>query len=244
MRANYRDVTREGWTVCDEGSVRAKRGVTMSTNTRSAGLVSIALMATAACLLTGCGKKSSATPGGGGATGAAASIAAAAAAAGVSAPAGAAAALAGATGKGGALDESKLCAAVKPADVQALMKATVTPVVNNPGECSWYGGDIKIDIYANDPTQKYYQNPVNGPGTTPVTGVGDQAQWFAPVPGATTPWVEAHKGSTTCTVSPADPAETTIPYTGTPPLVTIATADSVAYAAKEGVLCNDIFAAS
>ncbi len=216
----------------------------MSTNSRSASLLSIALVATTACLLSGCSKSKSASPGSGGATGAAASIAAAAAAAGVSVPPGAAAAIAGATGKGGALDESKLCAAVKPADVQALMKAPVTPVVNNPGECSWYGGDLKIDIYANDPTQKFYQNPVNGPGTTPVPGIGDQAQWFAPVPGATTPWVEAHKGSTTCELSPADPPETTLVYTGSDPFYKIAPADSAAYAAKEGVLCQDIFNAS
>jgi hypothetical protein len=218
----------------------------MSTNSRSAGLVSIALMATTACLLTGCSKsKSSASSGGStsGSTGAAA-VAAAASAAGVSVPAGAAAALAGATGAGGPLDTSKQCAAIKPADVQALMKAPVTPVVNNPGECSFYGGDLKIDIYANDPNQKYYLNPVNGPGTTPVPGVGDQAQWFAPVVGTNTPWIEAHKGSTTCVVSPADPPETTIPYTGTDPFEKIATADSAAYAAKEGVLCNDIFNAS
>ena len=214
----------------------------MSTNSRSTGMVSIALVATTACLLAGCSKSKSASSGG--ATGAAASIAAAAKAAGVSVPPGAAAALAGATGKGGPLDSSKQCAAIKPADVQALMKAPVTAVVNNPGECSFYGGDLKIDIYANDPTQQYYQNPVNGPGTTPLTGVGDQAQWYAPVPGATTPWIEAHKGSTTCTVSPADPSETTLPYTGTSPFYKIAPADSAAYAAKEGVLCNDVFAAS
>jgi hypothetical protein len=171
-------------------------------------------------------------------------VAAAAAAAGVSVPAGAAAAIAGATGAGGPLDDSKLCAAVKPADVQALMKAPVTPVVNEPGECSWYAGAFKIDIYPNDPTQKYYQNPVNGPGTTPVPGVGDQAQWSSPAGVHSTPWVEAHKGSLTCVVSPADPDQTTIPYTGSPPIVTIAAADSTAYAAKEGVLCNDIFAAS
>jgi hypothetical protein len=204
-------------------------------------MVSIALMATAACVLSGCSKKSSAAPGSGGATGAAASIAAAA---GVSVPPGAAAAIAGATGKGGPLDYSKQCAAIKPADVQALMKAPVTPVVNDPGECSFYGGELKIDIYSNDPTQKYYQNPVNGPGTTPVSGVGDQAQWFAPVPGKTTPWIEAHKGSLTCTVSPADPPETTLTYTGSDPFYTIAPADSADYAAKEGVLCEDVFAAS
>ena len=39
------------------------------------------------------------------------------------------------------------------------MKAPATPVVNNPGECSWYGGALKIDIYPNDPTQKYYLAP-------------------------------------------------------------------------------------
>jgi hypothetical protein len=203
-------------------------------------------MAATACLLAGCSKSKSSGSAAAGDSGAAlaAAGASAAAAAGVSVPAGAAAALAGATGKGGPLDSSKQCAAIKPADVQALMKAPVTPVVDNPGECSFYGGDLKIDIYANDPTQKYYLNPVNGPGTTPVPGVGDQAQWFAPIPGTNTPWIEAHKGSTSCVVSPADPPETTIPYTGTDPFEKIAPADSAAYAAKEGVLCNDIFAAS
>jgi hypothetical protein len=37
---------------------------------------------------------------------------------------------------------------------------------------------------------------------------------------------------------------TTLAYTGSPPIVTIAPADSAAYAAKEGVLCSDVFAAS
>ena len=204
----------------------------------TAQLTSLALMVAASCALAGCNKSSSAS------SGAKATDSAAAAAAGVSAPAGAAKALAGATGAGGPLDMSKQCAAIKPADVQALMKAAVPTVVNYPGECSFYGGDLKIDLYADDPTQKYYQNPVNGPGTTPLSGVGDQAQWFAPVAGETTPWVEAHKGSLTCTISPADPPETTMPFTGTDPFFKIAPADSAAYAAKEGVLCNDVFAAS
>jgi hypothetical protein len=216
----------------------------MSSNSRSTGLVTIALMATTACLLTGCSKSKASSGAADPGAALAAAGASAAAAAGVSVPAGAAAAIAGATGAGGALHESKLCAAIKPADVQALMKAPVTPAVNNPGECSYYGGDLKVDIYANDPTQKYYQNPVNGPGTTPLTGVGDQAQWFAPVPGKTTPWIEAHKGSLTCATEPADPPETTMPYTGTDPFYTIAPADSATYAAKEGVLCQDVFNAS
>ncbi|HTC70306.1 MAG TPA: hypothetical protein VK662_12110 [Acidothermaceae bacterium] len=216
----------------------------MSTKSRLTVAANLVLVATTACVLTACSKSGSSSPAaatGGASTAAAAGASAAAA---VSAPAGAAAALAGATGAGGPLDTSKQCAAIKPADVQVLMKAPVTPVVDNPGECSFYGGDLKIDIYPNDPNQKFYQNPVNGPGTTPLTGVGDQAQWFAPVPGATTPWVEAHKGSLTCELSPADVAETTIPYTGSDPFFKIAPADSAAYAAKEGVLCQDIFNAS
>src|SRR5476649_1485060 len=140
----------------------------MSTNSRSTGLVSIALMATAACLLTGCSKNKASSGAGDPGAALAAAGASAATAAGVSVPAGAAAALAGATGKGGPLDSSKQCAAIKPADVQALMKAPVTSVVNNPGECSFYTGALKVELYSNDPTQKYYQNPVNGPGTTPV----------------------------------------------------------------------------
>jgi hypothetical protein len=219
----------------------------MSTKSRLIA-ASLVLVATSACVLTGCSKSGSSgsAPAAGAANAAAATGSGSSgdAAAGVSAPAGAAAALAGATGAGGPLDVSKLCAAVKPADVQALMKAPVAAVVDNPGECSWYGGDLKIDIYPNDPNQKYYQNPVNGPGTTPLSGVGDQAQWFAPVPGSTTPWVEAHKGSLTLELSPADPPETTLPYTGSDPFFKIAPADSAAYAAKEGVLLNDIFAAS
>jgi len=228
----------------------------MSTNPRNAGVVSVAVLATTACLLTGCSKKSAAATGSGGTAGAAAAggSTVAGAAAGASAPGASAAADATSAataaanalglGKGGPLDVSKQCAAIKPADVQALMKAPVTAVTNFPGECSWYGGDLKIEIYPNDPTQKYYQNPVNGPGTTPVPGVGDQAQWFAPVAGGTTPWVEAHKGSLTCTVSPADPPETTLAYTGSDPFFKIAPADSAAYAAKEGVLCQDVFNAS
>ena len=124
----------------------------MATSSRSAGLASIALIAATACVVSGCSKSKSSGSADPGAALAAAGKSAAAAA-GVSAPAGAAAAIAGATGKGGALDESKVCAAIKPADVQALMKATVTPVVNNPGECSYYGGDLKVDIYTNDPSR-------------------------------------------------------------------------------------------
>jgi hypothetical protein len=220
----------------------------MSTKSRLTIAANLVLVATSACVLTGCsnsGSSGSPSTGTAAATStAAAAVAAAASAAGVSVPAGAAAALAGATGAGGPLDTSKQCAAIKPADVQVLMKAPVTKVVDYPGECSFYGGDLKIDIYPNDPNQKFYQNPVNGPGTTPLSGVGDQAQWFAPVPGGTTPWVEAHKGSLTCELSPADVAETTIPYTGSDPFFKIAPADSAAYAAKEGVLCQDIFNAS
>jgi hypothetical protein len=212
---------------------------------RRTGLATMSLIASVAiptCLLAGCSNSGSSAASGD--TTAAAASTGATAAAGVSVPAGAGAAISAATGPGGPLDVSKLCAAIKPADVQALMKAAVTAVVDYPGECSFYGGDLKVDIYLNDPTQKYYQNAVGAPGTTPLPGVGDQAQWSQPVPAMTTPYIEAHKGSTTCITETADPPETTMPYTGSDPFFTITTADAAAYAAKEGALCNDVFGAA
>jgi hypothetical protein len=212
----------------------------MSAKRRSAGVVSVAVMASTACLLAGCSKSGSSATAGATATGSTGAVAAAGLG---SAPAGAAAAISAAIGPGGPLDVSKLCGAIKPADVQALMKASVTPVVDYPGECSFYGGDLKVDIYLNDPTQHYYQNAVGAAGTTALPGVGDQAQWSQPVTGKTTPYIEAHKGSTTCVTESPDPPETTMLFTGSDPFFTITTSDAAAYAAKEGVLCNDVFGA-
>jgi hypothetical protein len=202
----------------------------MSAQLRVATLLIAAASTT--CIVAGCSKSSSPSSVG----------AADATTAATGAAAAAASAIANAVG-GGSLDMSKQCAAMKSADVQALMKAPVTPVVVNPGECSFYGGDLKIDLYPNDPTQKY-QNPVGGPNTTALSGIGDQAQWFQPVSGASTPWVEAHKGSLTCVLSPADASETTMTYTGSEPFYTITPTAAAAYAQEEGKLCTDAFGAS
>jgi hypothetical protein len=202
------------------------RGVLMPKN---AHLAIIAAIASSTCLVTACSKSGPASSGAAGLPG------------GSTATGGEAAAVAGALGPGGPLDMSKQCAAMNAADVQALMKAPVTKVTVDPGECSFYGGDLKIDLYPGDSTQQYYLNPVGGPGTTPISGVGDQAQWSQAVPEATTPLVEAHKGSLTCVISPADPPETTLVYTGTDPFFKIADSDAAAYAEKEARLCSDAF---
>lgn len=155
---------------------------------------------------------------------------------------GAAAALGGLAG---ALDVSKLCAAVKPADVQKLFKDTAPPVTANPGECDWAGGGVTLDIYAGDASKKYYSGgAINVGAATPLPGVGDEAVWTQPVKGKTVPVIAAHKGSTTCMITPGlNVNQTTMQYTGSDPFYTIPDASAAQYAAEEGQLCNKIFAA-
>ena len=196
--------------------------------TTKAHLRSVAVIAAAACLVTGC-SKSSKTPS---ADGAAASTGGGQAAV---------AALGG--GGGSVLDVSKQCKAIKPADVQALMKATLAPVQINPLECDFAGGSMKVNIRLDDAAHKQYTLLASPAPGHELTGVGDQAYWFEPADGHTTPWIESYKGSVACEVSAADPPDTTIPYTGSG-IVTITEPDAAAYAAKEGAVCNDVFSAS
>ena len=123
------------------------------------------------------------------------------------------------------------------------MKATLAPVQVEPLECDFAGGTLKVNIRLDDAAHKQYTAQASPTPGHDVAGVGDQAFWFAPVEGHTTPWLESYKGSVACEVSPADPDQTTLTYTGNPPIVTIANSDATAYAQKEGVVCNDVFAA-
>lgn len=200
----------------------------MTTKTHLSGL---AVVAAAACLVTGC-SKSTKTP------------SAAAQGAGATAGAGQAAVAAlGGGGGGGVLDVSKQCKAIKPADAQALMKATLSAVVFNPLECDFADGTMKVNIRLDDATHKQYTLLASPTPGHELTGVGDQAYWFEPAEGHTTPWIESYKGSVACEVSAADPPDTTIPYTGNG-IYTITESDAAAYAAKEGVLCSDVFSAA
>jgi hypothetical protein len=139
-----------------------------------------------------------------------------------------------------------LCAAVPQADIQKLFKAPAPAVVANPGECDWGSGGITVDIYFNDANKQFYSNGAISTATAkPLAGVGDLAQWQQPVPGATVPFLVAHKGSTTVSVSPGlDVSQTTMTYTGSSPFFKIPSASAAQYAAEEGQICNDIFAAA
>ncbi len=202
-------------------------------------LTSVALVAAAVCALSGCSKTSKSPS----ATAAAAALAALASggAGGPSVPAGAAKGLAAALG--GALDVSKQCKAIKPADAQALMKATLSAVVINPLECDYAGGTMQVNIRLDDSAHQQYTLLASPDPAHTISGVGDAAFWFEPVPGHTTPQLASYKGSVACDVAPADPADTTLVYTGTPPIVTVADSDAAAYAQKEAALCRDVFAA-
>jgi hypothetical protein len=187
-----------------------------------------------------------ATPAGGAATPAGGATPAGAAPIGSLAPAASSALqqILGAT-SGGPLDVSKLCAAVPVADVQKLFKATAPSVSAYPGECNW-GGGITVDIYFNDVSKQFY----NGGGISvstakPLSGVGDVAQWSQPVPGMTAPFMAAQKGTTTISVSAGlDVDQTTMPYTGSAPFFKVTAASAAQYAAEEGQICNDLFAAA
>jgi hypothetical protein len=147
-------------------------------------------------------------------------------------------------GSGGPLDVSKLCAAVPSADVQKLFKGPVPAVAANPGECDWGGGGVTVDVFPDDPSKQYYNGGAVTNGTA-ISGVGDIAQWAQPVPGATVPFLAAHKGTLTITVSPGlDVADTTMSYTGKSPFYKIPAAAALQYVTEEGQICNDMFAAS
>jgi hypothetical protein len=195
-------------------------------------LRSLAVVAVAACLVTGCSKSSK-------------SSAAAAQGAAASTGAGqAAVAAVGGGGGGGVLDVSKQCKAIKPADAQALMKATLSAVVVNPLECDYADGTMKVNIRLDDSSHNQYTLEASPDPAHTVSGVGDAAFWFEPVTGHSTPWFESYKGSVACEVSPADPDQTTVTYTGHMPIPVISDADAAAYAQKEGAVCNDVFSAS
>jgi hypothetical protein len=158
----------------------------------------------------------------------------------------ASAALPGVFGSGSPLDVSKLCAAVPQADIQKLFKATAPAVVANPGECDWGAGGVTVDIYFNDANKKFYSDGGVSPATAnPLPGVGDLAQWAEAVPGMTVPFVVAHKGTTSISVTPSlDVDQTTMSYTGSSPFFKVSKAAAAEYAAEEGQICNDLFAAA
>lgn len=205
-------------------------------------LTSIALVATVGCLLAGCGKSGATSASN---TGHAAGAAAAAQTAAGSDGGGAGQSALAALGAGGdVLDVSKECKAIKQADAQSLMKADVGAVVINPEECAYSGGAMKVSIHLSDADKSEYTALASPAPDHLLTGIGDEAFWFQPVPQRTVPWLSAHKGSVSCDVSPADPVDTTLAYTGNPPLVTISDSDAAAYAQKEGTLCNEAFSAA
>lgn len=192
-----------------------------------------ALTLAAALVLSGCtgsSIKGSSAPAGGGGT---------------RLPAAASSALAKIAGSGGILDVSKLCAAISQADVQKLFKATAPKVTDNPSECDWGGGAITLDIFQNDTDKQYYSGGGIAAGTsTPLPGVGDQAAWSQPVKGATVPFIAAHKGSTTCTITPGlNVDQSTLDYSGSDPFFKVTDASAQLYATEEGQLCNDMFKA-
>jgi hypothetical protein len=169
---------------------------------------------------------------------------------GTSAPAGGSSApVAG--GAGGV--DARYCAAIKVADAQALVKVTIAAAqTGGPESCAFVlpgeainGDNLTVTVFPGDASHQYYNDSLGGPvsgATTSIPGVGDVAVWEQPAVGASAPEVGAYKGSLTCIVQPpADTSQLTIDQTGTGPIYNITAAAAAAYAAKEAVLCTDMF---
>lgn len=152
---------------------------------------------------------------------------------------------------------SKGCTALKLADLQAVVKTTVTKVDFTPGDaeldpnhsfrCDVNNPTLIIAIHPEDASKKTYDQDVAAENVPAVAlpGVGDAAVWTAVslTPGSYTaaPDVYAHKGAVTCEIS-GDGEHLTI--TKQPDVTSsIKQADAASFAGKLGVLCNDVFAA-
>jgi hypothetical protein len=142
---------------------------------------------------------------------------------------------------------------MKVADAQALIKPTITAAqTGGPLSCAFVlpgeginGDNMTVTVFAGDGDHSYYNDSVTGPASgpqTPIPGVGDVAVWEQPAAGASAPFVAAYKGSLTCIVQPpADTSQLTIDQTGNGPIYQISDGAAAAYAAKEAVLCTDLF---
>ena len=150
--------------------------------------------------------------------------------------------------------DARYCAALKVSDAQTLIKPTVAAAqTGGPESCAFVlpgqditGDNFTVTVFPDDADKNFYNDSVNGPASgtpNPLSGIGDVAVWEQPVAGATAPEVDAHGGSMTCIVQPpADTSTLTIAQTGSGPIYQISAAAAADYAAKEAVLCTDLFA--
>jgi hypothetical protein len=157
-------------------------------------------------------------------------------------------------GGGGATGvDAKYCAAIKVADAQVLTTATLSAAKSGgPQSCAFLlpgqdvsGDNLTVTVFAGDSSKKFYDNSVTellaGAGTA-LPGVGDEAEWGQPVAGESSPVVVAHKGSLSCVAAgPADLTPMMIDKTGGGPIYQVSSAAAASFAAKMGVLCNDVF---
>ena len=144
-------------------------------------------------------------------------------------------------GKNGSVD-AKICAAIA-SDVAAVTKNLSTPSTF-PGQCAFGEGATTVTFNVNDVDHSDVTNVISSSNSHTISGFGDGAMWYDGS-GSIVPALGAWKGNVSCLVQPdSNPANDSFTYTGTPPLITITDADAIAYAQKEGAICNDVFAAA
>jgi hypothetical protein len=160
---------------------------------------------------------------------------------------------------GGGNNIANICPKLSTTDINALL-APPYPAVTEKDlstdlfECDASGLSIQLETADSDMS---LYNTANTSGSTgdagsdvhPVTGVGDEAYWFAVDDGSgngieeSTPTFAAHKGSATCYIdTDNDPSKYSMPYVTAAPFQ-IKESDAAAWAAKAGKVCTDLFAA-
>jgi hypothetical protein len=117
---------------------------------------------------------------------------------------------------------------------------------NHQFVCEFSNQEMRITVDPLDSTQQEYNGFIADEGVPaqPLAGIGDTAVWAGVILSnvvTSAPDVIAHKGSVTCIVESPGTGLTITPDTG--PIGGSTVAAAASFAARTGLLCNDIFAA-
>jgi hypothetical protein len=111
------------------------------------------------------------------------------------------------TRAGGPGDVSRICAKIAPGDVQKLFKGPPPNLSASPGQCSWGGTQVTVNIYLEDTAHTYYTGgPIDVSSPTPLAGVGGTAPPFTVSPAEALKYAQAEGQLCTDVFAAADAA--------------------------------------
>jgi hypothetical protein len=156
-------------------------------------------------------------------------------------------------GGGGGGSNANICPKIPAADIQALLTATssVTEMDLDANLLECDSGGLQMQLQTDDTSKQLYLTAYGDGGgdTHAITGVGDEAYWYAVNSGSgvaqSVPTVAAHKGSATCYISNDNTVTSyTMPSTPKPAPFGIQESDADAWSQKAAKVCTDFFTAA